>query len=82
VAAGGSAGGHDRFDAAQARMTSLKPKRFVPDPEAGAVYHRLYALYRELHDTFGGAPGRSPDLPSLMKRLLAIREQAGAGRAA
>ena len=57
VAAGAAAGGHDRFETAQARMTSLKEKRFMPDPEAHAVYDELYALYRELHDVFGGVPG-------------------------
>jgi L-ribulokinase len=81
VAAGAEAGGYDSFEAAQDRMSSLKEKRFDPDPQAGAVYDELYALYRELHDAFGGVDGASADLGSFMKRLLVIRErQAGASR--
>jgi hypothetical protein len=34
-------------------------------------------MYRELHDSFGGVPEAKADLPTLMKRLLAVREQAG-----
>jgi L-ribulokinase len=59
-------------------MSTLKEKRFAPDPEARGVYDELYALYRELHDTFGGVEGARADLTSFMKRLLVIRErQAG-----
>jgi hypothetical protein len=36
-------------------------------------------MYRELHDTFGGIHGARADLPTLMKRLLELREKAGAG---
>src|SRR5439155_24365056 len=53
VAAGPGAGGYDRFEAAQQRMTSLGARSFVPNREAHAVYDELYALYLELHDTFG-----------------------------
>jgi L-ribulokinase len=78
VAAGARAGGHASFEAAQERMSSLKEKRFEPDPRAKAAYDELYGLYRELHDSFGGVPGARADLGSLMKRLLTIRErQAG-----
>jgi hypothetical protein len=38
----------------------------------------LYGLYRELHDVFGGVPGPTTELGTLMKRLLAIRERASA----
>lgn len=78
VAAGGKAGGYDAFEPAQAKMTSLGRRQFKPRPEAGAVYDELYGLYRELHDTFGGLPQPRADLPSLMKRLLAIRERSTA----
>jgi L-ribulokinase len=81
VAAGPDAGGYGSFEAAQDRMSSLKEKRFDPDPQAGAVYDELYALYRELHDAFGGVGRASADLGSFMKRLLVIRERhAGASR--
>jgi L-ribulokinase len=75
VAAGASAGGHDSFEAAQEAMTSLKEKRFVPDPEAQSVYDELFGMYAELHDVFGGVPESRADLPSIMKRLLALRSR-------
>ncbi len=74
VAAGSAAGGYDAFEPAQQRMTSLKEQRFTPDGEAHRVYDELYALYRQLHDAFGGVSGAA-DFGSLMKRLLAIRER-------
>jgi L-ribulokinase len=76
VTAGAAAGGHDGFDAAQAAMTSIRPRQFTPDPAASRVYDELYAIYRELHDCFGGVPGARTDPGSLMKRLLAIRDRA------
>jgi L-ribulokinase len=83
VTAGEAAGGHARFDAAQEKMTRLAARRFTPGAAATRAYDRLYALYRELHDTFGAVPGAMADLPSLMKRLLALRgeaaQQGGAG---
>ena len=75
VAAGGAAGGYDRFEAAQERMTKLGTRVFQPDPAAHAVYDQLFALYGELHDTFGAVAGAHADLGTLMKRLLAIRER-------
>jgi L-ribulokinase len=76
VSARAAAGGHDRFEDAQAVMTSIKAQRFTPDPEASRVYDELYAIYRELHDSFGGVAGARADLGTVMKRLLAIRERA------
>jgi L-ribulokinase len=80
VTAGEAKGGHDSFERAQEKMTSLKQKRFTPEPAAARVYDELYGLYRELHDSFGGVPGAKADFPSLMKRLLAIRDREIAGR--
>ena len=79
VTAGKSAGGYDDWTVAQRNMTSLKEKRFAPNAAAHAVYTELYGMYRELHDTFGGVRGAKADLPTLMKRLLALRERSGAG---
>ena len=76
VTAGGGAGGYDDWLDAQDRMTTLKEKRFAPSPEAHAVYDDLYAIYRELHDAFGGVEGSPGTLGTLMKRLLAIKERA------
>ena len=75
VTAGRTAGGYDRWSDAQQRMTTIKERRFTPDPTAHAVYDELYAIYRELHDAFGGVPGARADLGSVMKRLLAIRDR-------
>jgi L-ribulokinase len=81
VTAGAAAGGYADWTEAQDRMTALKEKRFAPDPGAHAVYNDLYAIYRDLHDGFGGVAGSAPGFGSLMKRLLAIRERASAARA-
>jgi L-ribulokinase len=83
VAAGQAAGGHASFEVAQERMTALSPRRFTPRPDAVAIYNRLYAIYRELHDRFGGVPASvstpagtaDADIGTLMKRLLALREE-------
>jgi L-ribulokinase len=77
VTAGATAGGYDRFETAQQRMTSLKEKRFMPNAEAHRVYGEVYAIYRELHDAFGGVRGGSAgvEFGAVMKRLLAIRER-------
>jgi L-ribulokinase len=75
VTAGSDAGGYDTFDAAQAAMVPLSEERFDPDPAAHRVYDELFAMYSELHDVFGGVEGARADLATLMKRLLALREQ-------
>jgi len=74
VTAGAAAGGYDDWREAQRCMTTVKDERYEPRPEAVKVYTELYTMYRELHDTFGGVAGARADLPSLMKRLLAMRQ--------
>ncbi len=81
VVAGEARGGHAGFERAQEQMTSLKEKRFTPGNDAARVYDELYGMYRELHDSFGGLAEANADLPSFMKRLLAIREREMARRA-
>jgi L-ribulokinase len=76
VTAGADAGGYASWEEAQDRMTTLKEKRFVPDPHAHAAYDELFGIYAELHDAFGGVSGAGGDLGTLMKRLLAIKERA------
>jgi L-ribulokinase len=76
VTAGSAAGGYDDWNDAQARMTTLKEKRFDPNPDARPVYDELYGIYRELHDAFGGVEGARADLGMVMKRLLMIKERA------
>ena len=76
VAAGPEAGGHASFEDAQAAMTGVSPRRFLPRPDATPVYDELYGLYRELHDAFGGVgQGPAGGLGTLMKRLLALRDR-------
>jgi L-ribulokinase len=78
ISAAVAAGAHASFEAAQESMTTLKETRYTPNPAARRVYDELYGIYRELHDVFGGVPGARADFPSLMKRLLAIREREAA----
>lgn len=67
------AGAHPDFPSAQKAMARLKSVRYAPRPAHRAVYDRLYAEYRRLHDAFGG---RAPaaDLSRTMKDLLALKE--------
>ena len=74
VAAGAGEGGFDSFEAAQEAMTFLKDIEFVPDPAAHTLYDQLYGMYLELHDAFGGVSGAEADFPTIMKRLLALRQ--------
>jgi L-ribulokinase len=75
LAAAVLAGVHPNFAAAQSKMTSLKPKRYRPDPARRKVYEKLYALYRELHDAFGGVK-KDAVLSGVMKDLIRIKEEA------
>ena len=72
IAAAVLAGAHPDFAAAEAAMTSLRPESYQPVAANRAVYDELYALYRELHDGFGGLT-KSADLSHVMKRLLDIK---------
>jgi L-ribulokinase len=74
VLAGERASGYPDFQTAQKRMTSLKPVQYQPIPENVAIYNRLYRLYRQLHDSFGGL-NKNADLSELMKELIRIREE-------
>ena len=68
------AGLYPDYASAQAAMTGVKEISFRPVPGAQAAYDRLYALYRQLHDAFGGVT-RSADLSGVMKSLLAIKQE-------
>src|SRR5262245_60471716 len=59
---------------AQRALTGQKPTVYRPEPAAVAVYEKLYALYRQVHDAFG-LPG-ARDVGHVMKDLLAIRNAA------
>jgi L-ribulokinase len=73
IAAAVLAGAHPDFATAQRAMTSLRPSNYAPVPENRLVYDQLYALYRDLHDSFGGL-NKSADLSRVMKTLLDIKE--------
>jgi L-ribulokinase len=70
VAAGASRGGYDTILDAAERMARLKKTTYVPRNEHRAVYDRLYAEYRRLHDTFGRGSN------SVMKELKRIKAEA------
>ena len=53
AAAGSEAGGYDSIHDASMAMRSLSDTEYTPNPEAGAVYDRLYSEYLALHDYFG-----------------------------
>ena len=74
------AGAYPDFPSAQAAMTSLKPVSYTPDAANQRVYERLYALYRQLHDAFGGVT-RSADLSGVMQDLGHLKTEALAAAA-
>ena len=68
------AGAHKDFQTAQKAMVKIKPKAYVPNPASRKTYDELFALYRALHDAFGGV-NRKADLSGVMKELLAISKR-------
>ncbi len=72
IAAAVLAGEHRDFAGAQAAMTSLKPTHYEPIEANRKVYDRLYALYRQLYDSFGGLTP-SANLTRVMKDLIEIK---------
>jgi len=74
VVAGEAAGGFGNFADAVAAMTGIRAKVYKPNPQNQAVYNRLFALYRQLHDSFG-VRGVQADISGLMKELLKIRDE-------
>ncbi len=69
VAAGRARGGYDSINDAAGKMARVKDRTFKPDPDAHAVYARLFAEYQKLHDYFGRGENDA------MKTLKAIKEQ-------
>ncbi len=66
------AGAHPDFATAQKKMTRLKKVAYRPKAANRKIYDQLYALYRQLHDSFGGV-NKSADLSRVMKDLLDIK---------
>ena len=75
VAAAVVAGAYKDYPSAQKAMTSLKPVIYRPKPASQRVYNKLYRLYLQLHDAFGGVE-RKADLGPVMKQLLSIKQNA------
>lgn len=69
VAAGKTRGGYDDINDAAAKMARVKDKSYKPNAEAHAIYAKLFAEYKKLHDYFGRGEN------DVMKRLKAIREE-------
>jgi len=74
VVAGKEAGGHESFDEAIEAMTAVREQAYAPDPNARAVYDRLYRLYRRLHDAFGTREHRE-NMYDVMKEVQRIRDE-------
>jgi L-ribulokinase len=75
VAAGSDDGGYADFGSAMSAMTGVQDVVFQPEPGRRAIYDKLYALYREMHDAFG-VKGAGGDMYRVMKSLLEIRDAA------
>ena len=73
VAAGKVNGGYDRTEEAQKSMTGLKTRVYRPIKKNVAVYAKLFKIYKQLHDGFGGVECR--DMGIVMKELLKIKQQ-------
>jgi L-ribulokinase len=73
-----AAGAYPNVEAAQAQMTGVKEIVYHPKAEYAATYARLYPIYRKLHDAFGNT-GASGSLASVMKDLIAIRNEVRKG---
>ena len=68
VAAGAENGGFDDVFEAASRLGKVMDTVYTPDPENAAVYDRLFAEYKILHDYFGRGEN------DVMKRLKAIKK--------
>lgn len=71
---GAVASGEIGLAEAQAKVCRMRDRVYEPVPENQAIYARLYALYRTLHDAFGTA-NWSGRLDQVMKDLIALRQE-------
>lgn len=74
VVAGKQAGGHTDFAEATQAMTRVKDAKYTPNSEHVNTYDRLFALYKELHDSFG-TKDYQRNLFNVMKDLLNLRDE-------
>ena len=75
VSAGKAKGGYDSFESAMKKMTSVKKKKYKPIAKNVAVYEKLFAIYKKLHDAFGGV-NKKADLSAVMPDLIEIKNEA------
>lgn len=66
VAAGKENGGYDSVYEAAREMGSKADKEYIPDTDEKAVYDKLFAEYKKLHDYFGRGEN---DVMKLLKAL-------------
>ncbi len=69
IAAAVTAGGHKNFAEAQTAMCGIKKVTYKPIAENYAIYKKVYALYKQIHDAFG-----SGTTANVMKELLSIKD--------
>jgi L-ribulokinase len=69
IAAAVVAGGYKSFAEAQAAMCGIKKTTYKPKAENNAIYKKIYALYKQLHDGFG-----TGTMVNVMKDLLNIKD--------
>lgn len=73
------AGVHSDFATAQQAMAHLKPQVYRPNDQNHQRYNKLFDLYTQLHDGFGGVQ-KEADLSQVMKQLLHLKEEITAER--
>ena len=69
IAAAVTAAGYKNFAEAQKAMCGIKKVTYKPVAENHAIYKRVYALYKQIHDAFG-----SGTMANVMKELLNIKD--------
>ena len=69
VAAGKAAGGYNSIIEAAEHMAHVQELTYRPRPEHHAIYNRLFAEYKTLHDHFGRGAN------DVMKRLKALKRK-------
>ena len=69
VAAGKENGGYDDIYEAAEVMGKVKDTVYTPDPANAAIYDKLYAEYKILHDYFGRGEN------DVMKRLKKLAQE-------
>ena len=69
VAAGKAKGGYDSVFEAAEQMGSLSDITYIPNKKSKAVYDKLFAEYKVLHDYFGRGQN------DVMKRLKKLKDE-------